>query len=890
VSTITVQINDVTVSGKPGLTILELARELGIPIPTLCHDPHLSPAGACRICLVEEETRGVLLPSCVTAIAPGMVIKTDSPRVMESRKTILELLMASHPESCIVCDKGNRCQLRALAADMGIGIIPLDPMPQYFPMQDFNPFFKRDMSKCILCGKCIRGDQELVVEGVLEYSHRGFPSRPTTFQNLPLEKAGCTFCGTCLSLCPTGALMETGLHHQGSSSHCTTSVCTHCACGCSLSLETCSDRIIKALPGPVSSERGGALCVKGHFGFNYIHSPERLRQPLLRKEGVLTEVSWEEALGVLVNQFQTIRQGVGSNAIGCLAGPQLSNEELYLFQKLARLGFKTPNLDNGSSLYAAPALRAIEKALGLNGPALPLENILQSDCLLVVGADPTETAPVVGYMIKRAVRQHQAKLILIDPRKTKLAPLATLWLRPRPGTDLALIQGLIQTIMIENLWNQGFVQSQTEGFSEWRESFFKLDIKSGLEATGLEETAVQEAARTLAASKGLSVILGNGITQQTNGTAAVMALCHLVLLLGQRGQPDSGIYPLLKESNALGAWEMGVLPDHLPGYQSASDPKALKKFETEWEDQIPAGPGLSALEMIAAAQKGELKGLYLASEDPLGTYPDRAGVEGALGQLEFLVVQDLFLTETAQKAHLVLPTAGPAEKEGTYTNLEGRIQRARRAVPPPGQAKPDGEIFSFILKAMNDGKKPIALTGSTALPGLLEEVFAEIRAMVPGYDRITLDGLDQGPAYLNGVLPQPQAGSFESPRIPLDKPVLDPDYPFILITGGLLPHVGAGTRTWRDPRLKAITPSPEMSVSPQDAEVLKISQGDRIQVQSRRGSLAVSARISDEVPEGVLFLPLPYPDLKINSLFEASWDPISKGSRHKLCAVRILKD
>ncbi|MBA4395180.1 MAG: formate dehydrogenase subunit alpha, partial [Desulfobacca sp.] len=471
----------------------------------------------------------------------------------------------------------------------------------------------------------------------------------------------------------------------------------HCACGCSLSLETCSDHIIKAVPGPVSSERGEALCVKGHFGFHYIHNPERLRHPLLRKNGTLTEISWGEALDVLIERFQTIRQEAGSQAIGFLAGPQLSNEELYLFQKLARLGFKTPNLDNGSSLYAAPFM----KSLGLNNPVLPLENILKSDCILVVGANPTETAPVVGYMIKRAVTQYQAKLILIDPRKTKLAPMATHWLRPRPGTDLSLIQGLIQTLMNENLWNQGFVQSQTEGFLDWKESFLKMDIQSELAATGLDETVVQEAARTLGASHGLALIIGDGISQQPNATAAIMALFNLILLVG----PGAGVYPLLKESNALGAWEMGVLPNHLPGYQSASDQKAIKNFEAKWGDTIPEGPGLSALEMIAAAQKGLLKGLYLASEDPLGTYPDRAWVEEALGRLEFLVVQDLFLTETAQKAHLVLPAAGQAEKEGTYTNLERRIQRAHRAVSPPGQAKPDGEIFSLILKALENANR-----------------------------------------------------------------------------------------------------------------------------------------------------------------------------------------
>jgi predicted molibdopterin-dependent oxidoreductase YjgC len=559
-------------------------------------------------------------------------------------------------------------------------------------------------------------------------------------------------------------------------------------------------------------------------------------------------------------------------------------------------------------LYAAPILMAMEKAFGMNGPALPLENILKSDCILVVGANPTETAPVVGYMIKRAITQNQAKLILIDPRKTKLASMATHWLRPCPGTNLSLIQGLIHTLMTENLWNQGFVQSQTEGFLEWRESFLKLNIKSKLATTGIEETRVQEAARTLAASRGLALIVGDGITQQLNATATIMALINLVLLLGQRGLPGSGVYPLLKESNALGAWDMGVLPNHLPGYQSTSDQIALKNFETKWGDKIPEGPGLSALEMIAAAWKGELKGLYLASEDPLGTYPDRAWVEEALGQLEFLVVQDLFLTETAQKAHLVLPAAGPAEKEGTYTNLERRIQRAHRAVSPPGEAKPDVEIFSLILKALENGKKSNTIpdrneepknTGaqsesmaspSASISDLVGEVFAEIRDMVPGYDRITLEGLDQKPSFLTTRVPQLKTCSFEIPKIHLNKPDQDPDYPFILITGGLLPHVGAGTRTWKDPRLKAITPSPEVTFSPQDAEAMKIIPGDRVQVQSKRGSLTVSARIGDEVPAGVLFLPLPYPDLKINSLFEAFWDPISKGSLHKLCPVRILKD
>jgi len=905
---ITLQINGITTSGTQGMTILDLAREKGFTIPTLCHDPHLSPAGACRICLVEEETRKVLLPSCVTAIAPGMAIRTDSPRVLENRKIILQLLLASHPDSCIVCDKGNRCSLRALAAEMGLGSNPLDPMPQYFPARDFNPFFKRDMSKCILCGKCIRGDQELVVEGVLDYSERGFPSRPTTFRSLPLEDSGCTFCGTCLSLCPTGALSETGLAHQGSHSTRVLSVCSHCACGCSLSLETDSARIIRITP--TEGLRDPALCLKGHFGFNYFHSPERLLRPLVRKNGVLEETSWEEAIGMLVQALDGIRKESGAGAIGCLAGPQLTNEDLYLFQKLARLGLKTPNVDNGASLYAAPALTAMEKALGMSSTVRPLKHIARADVLLVIGANPTETAPVLGYHIKRAIAQNQARLILVDPRKTRLASSAQLWLRPQPGNDLVLIHGLIQTLLTENLWNQSFVQSQTEGFLEWRESFYKLNIKAELNSSGLDERPIREAARILAGAKTLSVIFGDGITQQSNASATVMALVNLILLLGQWGRLGCGLYPVLKEGNAQGAWDMGVLPNRLPGYRGADDPRALKIFETRWGGPIPTGPGLSTLEMFQAAAEGRMKALYVASEDPLATYPDRSWIASGLDRLDFLVVQDMFLTETAQKAQVVLPAAGLAEKEGSYTNLERRIHKVNRAVPPPGEARPDIEIFSMILDAVEkvqgpyhslderveqinaeDGPEaPRAETGASARTETVRRVFTEIRDMVFGYAQITPEALEQEPQFLTAFDPSPRLYAFSWPKIHLDGPAQDPEYPLTLITGGLLQHLGAGTRTWKDPRLKAVSPAPQVTLNPEDAENLKIVPGNRVEIRSRKGVVSVTARIGDEVPPGVLFLPWPYPELKINALFEAYWDPVSKGSLHRYCPVRIVND
>ena len=475
--TITLTIDGTTVSGKAGMTILALAREMGISIPTLCHDPHLKDIGACRICLVEEENQKVLLPACVTAIQPGMVIRTDSTPVLECRRIVVKLLLASHPESCLVCDKGNRCQLRQIASDLGVGLIDMDPMPQYFPSEDGNPFFKRDMSKCILCAKCIRADQELVVEGVLDYLNRGFEARPSTLFNQPLEKSNCTFCGTCLSLCPTGALTEVELPYPGTGKQVCQTVCPLCACGCSLELESMDGHLIRVRPQKEGSSNGVTLCVKGHFGLDFIHSPDRLHTPLLRQEGGWKEASWEEALELVASSLSAIKDRGGGEAIGFLGSPRLTNEESYLFQKLARSVFRSPHLDNGSRLYAAPAFKVLLDALGRPGVLKPFSELGGADLFLVVGANPAETAPVLSYYLKRAIRDSGARLILIDPRKTPLSRFATLHLRPAWGGDLSLIAGITQIILQEGLWNKGFVQAHTDGFQEWEENFIKGDLK-----------------------------------------------------------------------------------------------------------------------------------------------------------------------------------------------------------------------------------------------------------------------------------------------------------------------------------------------------------------------------------------------------------------------------
>lgn len=877
--TITLTLNGNIVSGLPDMTILELAREQAISIPTLCYHPRLSRAGACRVCLVEDESRGVLVPSCVTVIASGMVLQTHSPRVMETRRTIVELLLSSHPESCVVCDQGNRCRLRALAAELGIGATRLDPMPQYFPTFDINPFFKRDMSKCILCGQCLRGDQELVVEGVLDYVHRGFNARPATFRNLPLEQSECTFCGTCLSLCPTGALSETQLVHQGTLSRSVETVCGHCACGCPLSLETVEDRVVRASPGRDSTGPGPVLCVRGHFGFNYIHHRERLRQPLVRKNGALEPASWAEALTQVHQGLQDLRQALGPEHLGCLSSAYLTNEELYLFQKLARLGLKTPNLDNGSRISMAPAFLTLHQALGQAGASQPLEKILEAETILVIGADPTISAPVLGYLIKRAVQFNNAQLILIDPRKTKLASWARHWLRPRPASDLALLQALIRNLMAENRWNQGFVFSQTEGFLEWKESFLKQNFRSAPESTGISEEILRQTALDLSRAKGLAIVFGSGITQQVNATAIVMALVNLLLLTDQWGNAGNGIYPVLKENNAQGAWDMGVVPNFFPGYLPVSELPARKHLETQWQGSLPEGDGMSALEMMAAAHQGRLQGLYIVGEDPLNSFPDRGWVEESLDRLSFLVVQDLFLTETAQKAQVVLPAASFAEKEGTITTLERRVRALHQVLPPLGESKPDGEIFSLLLNAW----------GIPQGPYRPERVLAEIRETVPSYAQVNRDLLSRQPVFIPTQKKSTKAGAFLVPKIHLDP--LDPEkeFPFTLISGGLLYHQGTGSRTWKDWRLKAVTPEPAVSLSAADAQRLQIATGDLVCLRSRRGTVVIKARVEETVPPGTLFAAQAYPELRLNALMEAGWDPITKGALHKNCAVRVDK-
>ncbi|MDI6756347.1 MAG: molybdopterin-dependent oxidoreductase, partial [Thermodesulfobacteriota bacterium] len=469
-STITVTIDGLAASGKTGTTILELATEMEIRIPTLCHDTHLEPVGACRVCLVEEEKTGALLAACVAPLSPGMVIRTDSARVLEARRMVVKLMLASHPESCLLCDKGNRCQLRQIASELDIGLLGLYKLPHYSGTQEVNPFIRRDLSKCIVCGKCIRADHELVVEGAIDYFQRGFDTKPATWQDQALEESECTFCGTCVELCPTGALSEEGKPSWSTATRQVSSVCPYCGCGCAILLGMDGQRVVEVKPDrKKASVNNPTLCVKGRYGWEFIRHPERLKTPLIRQDGELVACSWPEALKFVAGEIERIRRQRGPHALAFLGSTKCTNEENYLFQKLARAAVGTNNIDNASGFQGLPSPQFFGPQMGWGAMTHPVADLEQAKTIMVIGANPEETAPIVAYKIKRAIRFRGARLILVDPRWTKLVPFALSWLRPRWGTDAALILGFIRAILDEGCWKREVVEEKVAGVGKFLE-------------------------------------------------------------------------------------------------------------------------------------------------------------------------------------------------------------------------------------------------------------------------------------------------------------------------------------------------------------------------------------------------------------------------------------
>jgi formate dehydrogenase alpha subunit len=764
-------------------------------------------------------------------------------------------MIAEHPESCIVCSKGNRCQLRWVAAQLGVGETDLYHMPNYKPFEEANPFIIRDLSKCILCGKCIRADHELVAVGAIDYNLRGFSSRPATAHELGLEESSCTFCGTCVSMCPTGALSAKNNLYVGSPEKEAVSICGFCSVGCSLALGATGERIVDVnpaqLPGSVNK---ATLCVRGHFAHDFLNSPQRLISPLGRKNGEketddLVPLAWDEALGTISKRLLEIKSENGPQSIAFLGSSKCSNEENYIFGKIARTIIGSNNIDTGGYIYGQPLLKVLDEKTAGGYRLNRLADLEKAEAILVLGADPNHSVPVASYYLKKAA-QKGIPLILVDPRRTELAAFASIWLAIKPQSDLELINGLAALLHEHKAYDSSFVDQYTEGFSLFRYGLSSLDVDRISTLTNLDTTAINKTADLLKQKK-IAIVIGHGIIQQKNALHTLGAILNLALMTGSLGSPGAGLYVLARENNQSGAIDMGAAPDSLPGRQPLDDEAARKKWEKNWKTSISPDPGLNLVRMIEAAEKGSLKALYIMGENPLRALPESERVKKALAKLEFLVVQDILNNETTQVADVVLPGAAISEKQGSITNLEGRIQTFQPVVSPPGKARPDWEILDLLAAELSDSEAY----------GSIEQVRGEIRQLVPAYE--SMNGQDPGwikPTHAKALFKAQGADELISfyPVVSTEDDPDDKNYPVTAIIGSLRYQLGSGTRTHASDRIQGFDLAGQVEISLQDSTDLNLKDDDTVTVTSTSGSVTRKIRIEKSLGAGQIFVPTGY--------------------------------
>lgn len=904
---------ELTIDNQPvavpaGATLREAALSLGIATPTLCHYPGLATGSNCRLCVVEVHGARALVPACSRPAEAGMQVTTDSERVRRARRTVLELLLGE-------TDTTRAPELLAYARYYGAkdDRWPGDPAGRRaLPVVADNPFFVRDYAKCILCRRCT----EACGEGMqrtfaIAVTGRGSATGIGTGGTGRLTDSPCVFCGNCVGVCPTGALLSLPEHAARAAGAAATerldwhpakgfgaaaaappavrTTCAYCGVGCTVELHTHNGRILKAAAPPAVGVNRGSLCVKGRFGHDFVHHLDRLTTPLVRKDGALTPATWDEALDRVAAELTRIRARYGADALAGLASAKCTNEENYLLQKFMRTVIGTHNVDHCARLCHASSVAAVSRALGSTAMSNSIGELRHDiDCLLVTGSNTTENHPVIALEMKAAIARG-ARLILVEPRRIELAGLSTYWLRQRPGSDVAVFNGMARVIINEGLADAEFIARRTEGFAELRAAVQPFTPARVAELSGVDPDDLVAAARLYATSRAAGIFWGMGISQHRNGTDAALTLCNLALLTGQIGRPGTGLNPLRGQNNVQGASDMGCLPNLLPGYVPVGERTGHARLAELWGVALPAERGLTATE-VTEAMGGQIKGLYVMGENPLLTDPNLNHARECFARLEFLVVQDIFLSETAAIADVVLPALSFAEKDGTFTNTERRVQRVRRVRDGPGQSRADHGILCALARRL----------GAAWQYDSAAAIFAEIRQAVPDYAGISYDRIEQEglcwpcPSDDHPGTPYLFAASFPRGRgrlhpVPLiaAAELPDADYPLCLTTGRVLYHWHGGVLSRRSAGLDAICPEAMVELNPADAAALGVTDGQMVRVRSRRGEVTARADLTARVDQGTVFMTFHFSEAAANLLTIDALDPIAKIPEFKVCAVRV---